>query len=87
MQSFAGIAAALAIGFVFSWQLTLIILAFAPFMMIAGIVRTKMIFGKGKGTESNEALEQGGKVTMTFMLYSLNLDTVLALSRSRTCWL
>ena len=62
-QSMSSIIAALVIGFVYSWRLALIILAFAPFMIVSGAIRAKFIYGKKKGAGGNAAFEEGGKVT------------------------
>jgi len=66
------ILAGLAIGFVYSWQLTLVILAFAPFLVIGGTLQFKMMSG-GTGT-SQGALEGAGKVgyTLPFLLLDLS---------------
>ena len=48
------------IGFIFSWKLTLGILAFVPFILAAGVLQMKMLGGYTK--EGNEALEHAGKV-------------------------
>ena len=62
-QSFSAMAAGIIIGFVFSWQLTLLILAFAPFIMLAGFVEMKIYTGNNTDRKSSE---EAGKVTASF---------------------
>lgn len=50
----------LILAFVFGWAITLLIIAFMPFMIISGILQTKMLTGfSGK---DKKILEEAGKV-------------------------
>lgn len=51
----------LIISFVFSWAITLLILAFVPFMILSGILQTKML--TGFGSKDKEIIEATGKLT------------------------
>ena len=53
----------LTIGFVYSWELTLLLLGFGPFMVIGGFVQMKMMTGNKK--KDKEAMEEAGKVRVT----------------------
>ena len=79
IQSFTSVGGALIIGFVYSWQMALILIAFTPFMVISGVVRAKFIYGKQGGGGNNASLEEGGKVclmeTQIFISY-LNLSFI-----------
>ena len=41
IQTLAGLGGAVAIGLIYSWQLTLVLLAFAPLIILSGIVSVK----------------------------------------------
>ena len=59
-QSLASVGTGVVIGFVYSWELTLCVLAFAPFIMIGGMVEMKILAGQTQ--ENAKALEHAGKV-------------------------
>lgn len=59
-ESLANLGTGIVIAFIFSWVLTLAILAFAPFMAIAGYVEMKVF--RGGGTKNNKLYEESGKV-------------------------
>lgn len=61
-QSAAGIMAGVIIGFIYSWELTLCILGFAPLMLVSGFVQMKTMSGAAK--DRKEALEGAGKVIL-----------------------
>ena len=52
--------AGMTIAFIFGWKLTLVILAFAPFLVVAGFFQ--MTIMKGATGKNREALESAGKV-------------------------
>ena len=60
LQSISALGTGLTIGFIFSWELTLLLLGFGPFMMIAGFVQMKMM--TGNKIRDKEAMEDAGKV-------------------------
>ena len=60
LQSLSAIGCGLTIGFVFSWQLTLLLLGFAPLMFAGGAIQMKVLTGNKK--KDKEALEEAGKV-------------------------
>ena len=63
-NALANIGVGIIIAFVYSWVLTLAILAFAPFMAIAGFVEMKVF--RGGGTKNKELFEEAGKVRVPF---------------------
>ena len=65
IQSMAAIAAALGIGFAFCWELTLLILAFAPFILIAGFIQMRKFSGKS----NRKSTEDAGKVGRALLSY------------------
>ena len=72
IQSFASIGGGLVIGFIYSWQLTLVVLAFAPFMLISGFIEMRAFAG-AQG-EKNKKMEDASKVieyTILFKFKSL----------------
>ena len=65
-QSFASVGVGIIIGFVYSWQLTLLIIACVPFIMVASMLQMKL--AKGFSGNNNSALEASGKVGCIEML-------------------
>ena len=62
-QSIASIGTGVIIGFIYSWELTLCVLAFAPFIMVGGMIEMKILAGQTQ--ENAKALEHAGKVTQS----------------------
>ena len=60
VQSFASIGTGIIIGFAYSWQLALFILALMPFFLVASMIQMK--FAKGFSANGREILEEAGKV-------------------------
>ena len=50
----------LVLAFVYGWAIALTILAFVPFMIIGGVLQTKML--TGFSSKDKEVLEDAGKV-------------------------
>ena len=62
IQSMSSIIIGVAIGFYYSWKLTLAIVGFAPFIMAAGWLQMKVLAGYTE--EGQDALENAGKVSI-----------------------
>ena len=60
-QSMSSIGAGIIIGFIYSWELTLLILGFAPFMLASGFIQMKVL--SGNAGDKKTALENAGKVS------------------------
>ena len=60
IRSISSLGGGLIIGFFYSWSLTLVFLAFAPFMMASGFIEMSLM--KGSAQADKQALEQAGKV-------------------------
>jgi hypothetical protein len=54
----------LLLSFYYSWSLTLLVLGFAPFMIICGYLQTKML--SGFSAKDKENLEEAGQVRADF---------------------
>ena len=65
MQSLSGIAAGLGIGFYYSWELTLCVLGFGPFIMLANLAQIKITSGLSKRNDT--ATENAGKVSYSLL--------------------
>jgi hypothetical protein len=48
------------LSFVYSWSITLLILAFIPLLIVGGVLQTKMLSGFSK--KDKEILEESGQV-------------------------
>ena len=59
-NALANLGVGVVIAFVYSWILTLAILAFAPFLGIAGFIEMKVF--RGGGSKNKELFEKSGKV-------------------------
>uniref|UniRef100_H2ZR90 Bile salt export pump n=1 Tax=Ciona savignyi TaxID=51511 RepID=H2ZR90_CIOSA len=76
IQSVFALGVALGIAFAYGWQLTLLTLAFVPFMIIAGLLTMKILTGQS-GQES-KAYEAAGSIATEA---TLNIRTVASLTR------
>jgi membrane protein implicated in regulation of membrane protease activity len=50
----------LILAFIYGWAITLVILAFVPFMVISGVLQTKLL--TGFSSKDKEVLEEAGQV-------------------------
>jgi ABC-type multidrug transport system fused ATPase/permease subunit len=64
IRNVVSLSAGVIISFVFSWQLTLLILAFIPFMIAGGFLQNQLI--TGNAVKHKEAEENAGKVCPSF---------------------
>ncbi|XP_043920640.1 ATP-dependent translocase ABCB1-like [Protopterus annectens] len=71
--------AALIVGFVFSWQLTLLILACFPLLAAANFIRTKSM--GGHASRDQKALEEAGRISTEAVE---NIRTLVSLTREET---
>ncbi|ELU12561.1 hypothetical protein CAPTEDRAFT_175467 [Capitella teleta] len=78
-QSLAAIGTGVIIGFIYSYKLTFLILAFMPFIVISGYLQMKVM--TGFSGEGQEALEAAGKVSTEAIS---NIRTVASLCREET---
>ncbi|KAL4222180.1 ABC transporter B member 11 [Mactra antiquata] len=76
LMSVTSIVAGIVIGFIYSWQLTLLIIAFLPLLMIGGFLQMKML--TGAAGKNKEALESAGKIAIEAIE---NIRTVSSLTR------
>jgi ATP-binding cassette subfamily B (MDR/TAP) protein 11 len=60
MMNFANLGIGLILSLVFGWAIALVILAFVPFMVVSGVIQTKML--SGFSSKDKEILEEAGKV-------------------------
>uniref|UniRef100_K1Q4F4 ABC-type xenobiotic transporter n=1 Tax=Magallana gigas TaxID=29159 RepID=K1Q4F4_MAGGI len=60
LESLAVLTTALIVAFIYSWNLTLVILAFMPLMIGVGVVQSRLVAGFAKGDK--KAMEEAGKV-------------------------
>ncbi|ELU04466.1 hypothetical protein CAPTEDRAFT_135774, partial [Capitella teleta] len=76
LQSLASIGAGIAIGFAYSWELTLMIIAFAPFILMSSAIQMKVVAGNKEANRA--AMEGAGKVAIEGIE---NIRTVAALTK------
>ncbi|CAF3084747.1 unnamed protein product [Rotaria sp. Silwood2] len=76
LQNFSSLGAGIILGFVFSWQLTLLILAFVPFMVIGGFLQSRLM--TGFASKDKKSFEDAGKVTVESIQ---NIRTVVQLTK------
>ncbi|XP_025093404.1 LOW QUALITY PROTEIN: multidrug resistance protein 1-like [Pomacea canaliculata] len=77
LEAAATIISALIIAFVFGWKLTLVVLAFLPIIIVAGIIQGKVIAGSSKSEKSQ--LQEAGKICSEAVD---NIRTVASLNRA-----
>lgn len=70
LQNFATVGVGILIGFIFSWQLTLVIIAFLPFIVFGAMIQIRLITKFDK--EDKESLEDAGKVWMESLLFTFD---------------
>lgn len=76
LMNVANLGVGLVLAFVYGWAITLLILGFIPFMIISGVLQTKLMVGfSGK---NKEAIEEAGKFTSEAIG---NIRTVAILSK------
>lgn len=63
------------IAFVYSWAVTLVIIAFLPFLIIGGVLQTQML--TGFASKDKEVIEQAGKVIL-LILFELNRNFLIS---------
>lgn len=59
-MNFGNLGLGLILSLIFGWAIALLIFAFVPFMVLSGIVQTKML--SGFSAKDKEVLEEAGKV-------------------------
>ena len=59
-QVTGGLGTGIIIGFIYSWQITLCVLGFAPFLLVGGILSQRIITGSNASNKS--AMELAAKV-------------------------
>jgi len=67
IQSFGSIGFGVIIGFIYSWQLTLALLGFAPFLLLTGAIEMRIM--QGDRGERNKKMEEAAKVRTFSLLY------------------
>nr|XP_018672478.2 multidrug resistance protein 1A-like isoform X1 [Ciona intestinalis] len=82
IQSIFALGVALGIAFAYGWQLTLLTLAFVPFMIIAGLLTMRILTGQS-GQEA-KAYEDAGTIATEA---TLNIRTVASLTREEKFYL
>ncbi|ELT96740.1 hypothetical protein CAPTEDRAFT_196652 [Capitella teleta] len=75
-QSIASLGGGICIGFIFSWKMTLVILTFAPALMLTGFIATKM--ASGVGVQGRQTLDQASKIASESIAH---IRTVAMLNR------
>ena len=84
LQSLASIGTGVVIGFVFSWKMTLAILAFAPFMLMAGFIQMRVM--TGNTNQDKNALEDSGKVSIISEYSTLNQACIISWQFTLNYW-
>lgn len=73
LESLAVLTTALIVAFIYSWNLTLVILAFMPLMIGVGVVQSRLVAGFAKGDK--KAMEEAGKVSFWNCYSCLKITT------------
>lgn len=72
LQNFASLGVGIIISFIYSWQLTLLILIFVPFIVAGGFLQKFLV--TGFATKDSQALEHASKVISTNTLMQTQTD-------------
>ena len=76
-MSVSSILTGIIISFIYSWKLTLLILAFFPFIVIGGAIQMQIL--NGAAGKNKEALEAAGKVGATTSSLALPLQSIVCI--------
>ncbi len=78
LMNVANLGVGIVLAFIYGWAITLVVLAFIPFIIISGVLQTKMMSGfSGK---DKEAIEEAGKFTTEAIS---NIRTVAVLNKEK----
>ncbi|CAF4933113.1 unnamed protein product, partial [Rotaria sp. Silwood1] len=78
LQNIANLGVGIILAFIYSWSLTLVMLAFVPFMIVAGFLQMYLL--TGFTNNDKKALENAGKVTVESIS---NIRTVAQLTKEK----
>ena len=65
LMNVANLGVGIVIAFVYSWAVTLVILAFVPFLVIGGFLQTQLF--TGYASKDKEILDEAGKVVISLL--------------------
>lgn len=68
-MNIANLGVGMILAFVYGWAIALVILAFIPFIIVSGVLQTKLLTGFSK--KDKEVLEDAGKVRKFFKVFQI----------------
>ena len=71
LMNVANMGTAIVISFIYSWKLTLLIIAFMPFIVLGGLMQIRLL--TGQAGQNKEALEGAGKVSRALVTWATDL--------------
>ena len=78
LMNIANFGVGLVLSFIYGWAITLLIIGFVPFMIISGVLQTKLI--TGFASKDKESLEEAGKISTQAIG---NIRTVALLTKEK----
>lgn len=62
-MSVSSLGVGLVLAFIYGWPVALVVLGFTPFLVLGGVLQTKML--SGFSSKDKEIIEEAGKVSRT----------------------
>lgn len=84
LQGLSATIAALIVSFIVGWKLTLVVLCFAPLMMLTGLLQGKKQNDIAQSKDKGSLVEQGGQVQRVFTFCFVLIDLMFSMQQKQS---